>query len=202
MRHAPSLDSIEERLRGALRQFVALPGIGGQIIGVPLSSRQLEREVKNILERKCEWLAAVPAFQDVQTWVEIHWDTERQMYPPVGTVSAGDEWGNQGEVQLNALTATCKLLLAAAGYGAETVAKYAMGFAAHGMIEVRIFYLLKGLPVSNARPLDRYCTFLPVPRSFGEGQCRYLGAGLGGAPLLAARERRQRVYARGHWLRA
>ena len=167
MRHAPSLDSIEERLSGALRQFVALPGIGGQIIGVPLSSRQLEREVKNILERKCEWLAAVPAFQDVQTWVEIHWDTERQMHPPVGTVSTGDEWGNQGEVQVNALTATCKLLLAAAGYGAETVAKYAMGFAAHGMIEVRIFYLLKGLPVSNARPLDRYCTFLPY-RNFLE----------------------------------
>ena len=66
-----------------------------------------------MLERRNEWLAAVPAFQDVQNWVEVHWNTERQTQPPAGTVSAGDQLGNQGEVQLDALTATCKLLLAA-----------------------------------------------------------------------------------------
>lgn len=96
-----------------------------------------------MLERKNEWLAAVPAFQDVQNWVEVHWDTERQTRPPAGTVSSGDEWGTDGEVQLDAQTAACKLLLAA-GHGAKTIAKYAMEFAAHGMIEVRSFYLLKG----------------------------------------------------------
>lgn len=157
----PSLDSIEERLSSAVRQFLALPGIGGQIIVVPLSSWQIERAVKNILERRNEWLVALPAFPDVQNWVEIHWDTQRQMQPPTGTLSTGDEWGNQGELQLDALTAACKLLLAATWHGAETVAKYAMEFAAHGMIEVRSFYLMKGSPVSNAKPLDRYCTLLP-----------------------------------------
>ena len=161
MKRPPSLDNIEERLSRALRQLVAIPGIGEQIIRVPLSNGQLERAVRNMIESKNEWLVAVPAFQDVQNWVEAHWDTERQTQPPAATVSTGDDWGNQGEVQLDALTATCKLLLAAAGHGAETVAKYAMEFALHGMIEVRSFYLLKGLPVSNAKPLDDYCTLLP-----------------------------------------
>ena len=78
-----------------------------------------------------------------------------------GTVSDGEKWGNNGEVQLDTLTAACKLLLAAAVHGAETVAKYAMEFAAHGMIEVRSFYLLKGASVSSAKPLDDYCTLLP-----------------------------------------
>ena len=157
----PSLDSIEERLSRALQQFVALPRIGEQFIDVPLNSGQLERAIKDMLRKKNEWLAAVPAFQDVQNWVEVHWDTERQTQPPAGTVSTGEELGNEGEVQLDALTATCKLLLASAGHGADTVAKYAVEFAAHGMIEVRSFYLLKGLPVSNAKPLDDYCTLLP-----------------------------------------
>ena len=161
MNHPPSLDSIEERLSRALRQFAALPGVSEQIIGVPLSSGRLERAVKNMLEKKNEWLAAVPTFQDVQNWVEVHWDTERQTQPPAGTVSDGEEWGHNGEVQLDALTATCKMLLAAAGHGVETVAKHAVEFAAHGMIEVHSFYLLKGLPVSNAKPLDSYCTLLP-----------------------------------------
>ena len=161
MNSAPSLDSIKDRLSRALRQFVALPGIDEQVIGVPLSSRQPERVVKNIIERKNEWLAAVPAIQDVQNWIEVHWDTERQTQPPAGTVSTGNEWGNQGEVQLDALTATYKLLLATAKHGTETVAKYALEFATHGMIEVRSYYLLKGLPVSNAKPLDDYCTLLP-----------------------------------------
>lgn len=161
MNHAPRLDSIEERLSLALRQFVALPGVGERVIGVPLSGEQLERAVKNMLGKRNEWLAAVPAFLDAQNWVEVHWDVERQTRPPAGTVSTGDEWGNQGEVQLDALAATCKLLLAAGGHATETVANYAMEFAAHGMIEVRSFHLLKGSPVSTATPLDNYCTLLP-----------------------------------------
>ena len=159
MNYAPSLDSIKDRLSCALRQFVALPGIDEQVIGVPLSSRQLERVVKNIIEN--EWLAAMPAFQDVQNWIEVHWDTERQTQPLAGTISTGDEWGNQGEIQLNALTATCKLILAARDHGVETVAKHAMKFAAHGMIEVSSFYMVKGASISSAKPLDDYCTLLP-----------------------------------------
>ncbi len=160
MEDAPGLDSIDERLTRALRQFAALPG-SERFTGVPLGSRLLESAVENFCGSKNEWTAAVPAFRDVRNWVEVHWDAERQTHPPRGTVSTGDKWGNQGEVQLDASTAACKLLLAAAGHGAETVVKYATEFAAHGMIEVRSFYLLKGRPVSNAKPLDDYCILLP-----------------------------------------
>ena len=150
-----SLDSIEERLSRALRLIRFSQGSGSL-----LNSRQLEIEVKNILKRGVERLVVAPAFRDVENWVEVYWDPERRTQPPVSTVSTGDQWGNQGEVQLDALTATCKLLLAAAGHGTETVAKYAMEFANHGMIEVRHLFLLKGPPVSKAKPLDRYCTLL------------------------------------------
>ena len=161
----PSLDSIEERLRRALAQFGTPPGGSVPITGIPLISWQLKEAVKNMLEGKNEWLAAVPAFQDVQNWVEIHWDTERQTQPPAGTVSDGEKWGHNGDVQLDALTATCKLLLAAAWHGFETVAKYAMEFATHGMVEVRSFYLLKGASVSDATSLDNYCTLLPYQKA-------------------------------------
>ena len=165
MKRAPSLDSIKVRLRRALPQFLALPGISEQVGAVPLSSVQLERSVKNVLKIGNEWLAAVPSFQDVQHWVEVHWDTERKTRPPAATVSVDDEWVQHGEVQLDDLTATCKLLLTAAGYGAETVARCALQFAAHGMIEVCSFYLMKGMPVLNARLLDDYCTLLPYPEA-------------------------------------
>ena len=33
------------------------------------------------------------------------------------------------------------------------------------MIESRSFYLLNGLPVTSARPLDDYCTLLPYPEA-------------------------------------
>ena len=161
MNQAPSLDSIEKRLSRVLTQFGAPPGAGIPIGDTPLNSWQLEQVTKDMINRRVEWWPAVPALQDLQDWVEVHWDTERQTQQPVGTVSSGDEWGTNGEVQLDAQSATCKLILAAAGHGVGTVAKYAMEFAAHGMIEVRSFYLLKGASVSSAIPLDIYCTLLP-----------------------------------------
>jgi len=161
MEHAPSLDGIGEQLSRAVKQFMSFLRTSEQVTCVPRGNLQIERAVKNMVERQNEWLVAVPAFSDMQNWVEVHWNVQRRTQPPIGTLSIGDAWGNQGEVQLDALAATCKLLLAAAGYGAETVAKYAMEFAGHGMIEVRSFYLLKGLPESNTRPLDRYCTLFP-----------------------------------------
>lgn len=165
MNHMPSLDSIEEQLSHALRQFMAVPEIDRQVISVPLSSGPLERAVKNMLERKNEWLTIVPALQDVQKWVEVHWNTERQTQRPAGTVSTRNEGEKQGEVQLDTLTATCKLFLAAARHGAKSVAKYAMEFSAYGMIEIRSFYLLKGISVSNTKSLDNYCTLLPYRKA-------------------------------------
>ena len=161
MKHPPSLDSIRARLCRALPQLLAVPGIREQFVNDPLSFSQIEGSVRNMLETRSERLAAVPTVKDVQNWVEVHWDTKRPTRQPSATVSTRREWGDIGEIQLDALTATCKLILAAAGHGTETVAKCAVEFAAHGMIEVSTFYLLKGLPVLNARALDDYCTLLP-----------------------------------------
>ena len=55
--------------------------------------------------------------------------------------------------------------MASTEHGTGTVAKLAREFAAHGMIESRSFYLLNGLPVTSARPLDDYCTLLPHPEA-------------------------------------
>ncbi|MCY4087181.1 MAG: hypothetical protein OXG37_09980 [Actinomycetia bacterium] len=133
MKRAANLESIERRLRRVLAQL-GMPSKGGvSIAGSPLGSVQLERAVKKMLQRKHGWMDAVPAFQGVQEWVEVQWGTDRQTRPPAGTVSDGEKWGHNGEVQLDPPTAACKLLLAAAGHGAETVAKYAMELAAHGM---------------------------------------------------------------------
>ena len=165
MKHAPSLDNIRVLLHRALPEFLALPGIREQVRDIPLSGVHLARSVKNVVEIRNEWLAAVPEFKDVHDWVQVHWDPERQTHPPGATVATSDKWGHAGETQLDALAATCKLILAAAGYGTETVARCAIEFSGHGMIEVRTFYLLKGLPVLNARSLDDYCNLLPYPEA-------------------------------------
>ena len=163
MEHAHNPHSIEEQLGHALQQFAALPRAGEPAIGIPVDRVAFKKAVEKLLDRRNEWLAAVPAMQGLQDWVEAHWDPERQTQPPAGTVSAGTEWVARGEVQLDALSAACKLLLAAVVYGADIVAKHAMEFAAHGMIEVRCIYLMKGPSVSSARSLDDYCTLLPYP---------------------------------------
>ena len=80
---------------------------------------------------------------------------------PSGTVATGDDWGLQEETQLDSVTATRKLIVAAQLYGREQVGSYATEFAAHGMIEVRWIYLLKGPPIEAAKPLDEYCKLLP-----------------------------------------
>ena len=165
MKQAPSLDSIRVLLPRALPEFLALPGIGQRVRDVPLRGVHLARSVNNILEIRNEWLAAVPAFEEVHDWVQVHWDPERQTHPPGSTVMTSDKWGHAGETQLDALAATCKLILAAAWHGTETVARCAMEFSGHGTIEVRSFYLLKGLPVLNARSLDDYCNLLPYPEA-------------------------------------
>ena len=43
-----------------------------------------------------------------------------------------------------------------------------MEFSSHGMIEVRTFFLLKGLPPLNAKPLDDYCTLTPYREALGK----------------------------------
>ena len=161
MGHPPHLDSIRLRLDHALPHFLAVPGVSQRVTGGRRSRAQFERVVKNLLAGNDESFTVVPAFQEVQGWVATHWDPERQTQPPAGTVSTGDVEGDLGEVQLDALTAACKLLVASAVHGTGIVANLAIEFAAHGMIEVRSFYLLKGLPVSSPERLDDHCTLLP-----------------------------------------
>ena len=169
MNDTPQLTSIEGRLAIALRQFLALPRIERRFerslfsaqFERPRFSVQFERISKDMANREREWLTAVPSLQNLRDWVDTHWDTERRTLPPAGMVSTGDKWGDQREVQIDSTTAACKLLLAAALYGSETVGKYAMEFSVHGMIEVRSFFLLRGLSVLNAKPLDDYCTLTP-----------------------------------------
>ena len=165
MENTPGLDCIETRLCSALPLFLVLSGISEQATSVSYTHAQIERLVKEILRTRNERLTAMPAFLEVQNWVEVHWNSDRQTQPPAATVSIGDSWGQPGEIQLDGQTATCKLLLAAAFHGAEKVAKCAMDFAAHGMIEVRSFYLLKGRQLANAKSLDDYCTLLPYKKA-------------------------------------
>ena len=161
MGHPLHLDSIRLRLDHALPHFLAVPGVSQRVTGGRRSRAQFERVVKNLLAGNDESFTVVPAFQEVQDWVATYWDPERQTQPPAGTVSIGDVEGNLGEAQLDAPTAACKLLLASAVHGTEIVANLAIEFAGHGMIEVRHFYLLKGLPVSSPQRLDDHCTLLP-----------------------------------------
>ena len=160
MENAPQLDWIKPRLDRALPHFLAVPVVSQQVTGGRRSGAQSERVVKNLLAGNDESFIALPAFQEVQGWVETHWDPERQTQPPAGTVTTWGE-GHRGEVQLDAPAAARKLLVASAVHGTGIVANLAIEFAAHGMIEVRSFYLLKGLPVSSPERLDGHCTLLP-----------------------------------------
>ena len=160
MENAPHLDCIKPRLDRALPHFLAVPEVSQQVVGGRRSGAQSERVVKNLLAGNDESFIALPAFQEVQDWVAIHWGPERQTQPPAGTVTTWGE-GHRGEVQLDAPAAARKLLVASAMHGTGIVANLAIEFAAHGMIDVRSFYLLKGLPVSSPERLDDHCTLLP-----------------------------------------
>ena len=107
------------------------------------------------------WRAGGSGFRLLQEWVEAHWNPEDEEQAPSGTVATGEDWGWQGEPQLDAVAATRKLIAAAQLYGREEAAKYAAEFATHGMIEVDRVFLLKGPPIETWQPLDEYCSLLP-----------------------------------------
>lgn len=161
MNRAPSPYGIGEMLSRARSQLNTPFGSHLPMPVVPLENRQIKSAVKNLLERKAELLNAVPALKEVRDWVKVHWDVERETQPPENTISIGDEWGNQCGAQMDPLAAACKLLLATLGHGVEKVAKCAVDFSDHGMIEVRSFYLFKGASISNAKALDEHCALVP-----------------------------------------
>ena len=107
------------------------------------------------------WRTDGPGFRRLQEWVEVHWNPDDEKPAPSGTAATVDRWGRPNETQLDAITATRKLIAAAKLYGPEQVGRYAAEFATHGMIETRSIYLFKAPPVEEAKLLDDHCTLLP-----------------------------------------
>ena len=107
------------------------------------------------------WQTEGPGFKQLREWVEFHWNPKDDKEGPNGAVATGDDWGIRRENQLDSVTATKKLIVAAKLYGREQVSKCAADFASHGMIEVRRIFLLKGPPIEAALLLDNFCSLLP-----------------------------------------
>ncbi len=107
------------------------------------------------------WPAHSPALQTIHQWIEAHWSPDRTTQRPPGTVVTGQHWALQCEPRLDDVISSRKMVVAAALYGAETVARYAIDFARHGMVESQEVFLLKGPSVSQPKRLDDYCTLLP-----------------------------------------
>ena len=106
------------------------------------------------------WQTEGPGFKQLREWVEFHWNPKDDKEGPNGAVATGDDWGIRRENQLDSVTATKKLIVAAKLYGREQVSKCAADFASHGMIEVRRICLLKGPPIEATKPLDDFCSLL------------------------------------------
>ena len=163
----PTIESIYERLEQAQKETSVALSIEGrpnivEMCGTspPESFWKGRKDMDRFMDEGV-WQTAGPGFQRLREWVEVHWGTEDEKQAPNGTVATGDDWGLQEETQLDSVTATRKLIVAARLYGREQVGSYAVEFAAHGMIEVHRVYLLKGPPIEAAKPLDEYCTLLP-----------------------------------------
>ena len=173
MKHTPSIDSIEERLRRGRSEYMSLLGLDRQANAVPFTNWHLPNLVEGILSDRNRWSTARPGFLDVREWVEVHWATGRQTQLPAGTVPINDHV-RQRDLQLDDVTATCKLVLAAVVHGAQTAAKYALEFSQHDLIEVHRIYVLSGASVTSARPLDDYCTLLPYEDALRKVKAQFM----------------------------
>lgn len=130
-----------------------------QMNDLPASFRHRNR-ARNLINDG-DWTAHAPALQQIQQWIELHWNAERPTQHPPGTVLTDTRTAPQCGPRLDDATATRKLVVAAALYGPETVAGYAVDFARHGLVEIRSIYLLKGPSIGKPTCLDAYCSLLP-----------------------------------------
>ena len=167
MNKSPIIESICELLKQAQEQTEAVLKIDGRpgIVEMhdpspPKTCREGRLDMDRYLD-EATWRTNGTGYQRLKEWVEAHWYTEKDERVPSGTFVTGDDWPVQPEIQLDTATATRKLIAAAKLYGADRVGTCAGGFAAHGMIEVHWFYLLKGPPIEAVKPLDDHCTLLP-----------------------------------------
>ena len=167
MNMSPSVESIYERLEQAQKETHVVLTIDGRPTVVEMNGTDppencwAARQSMNRYMDEGTWRTDGPGFQRLQAWVETHWKPEDEKPAPSGTVATADRWGRPNETQLDAVTATRKLIAAANLYGREQVGRYAAKFAAHSMIETHSLYLFKAPPIKAAKLLDDYCTLLP-----------------------------------------
>ena len=174
MTTSPSIEAICDLLKLAQQQTDVVVTIDGRPNVVemndpdpPESCWQARSDMDRYLG-EATWKTTGPGFERLREWVESHWSTDKDHQTPSGTIPTGQNWGVQSENQLDDTTAARKLIVAAKLYGIEAVAKYADQFAAHGLVEVRRHWLLKGQPIESAKPLDDYCTLLPYDEALRE----------------------------------
>lgn len=142
----PSLDRIHELLVRARQDLTVPLKLGNNTESVsmnvlPESFRRRDRAHKLVTDG--EWATDAPALQAVQEWIEVHWKAERPTQQPPGTVLTDKYPAPQCESRLDDATASRKLVVAAALYGAETAARCAADFARYGMAEIRSIGLKK-----------------------------------------------------------
>ena len=116
------------------------------------------------------WKTNGPGFERLMEWVEAQWNPHSEKPTPNGAVAIAGSLGQWSTGQLGAAAATRKLIAAAKIHGRDRIAKCATEFATHGMIEVHYIYVLRGSPVSDAKPLDGYCSLLPYAEALRKMQ--------------------------------
>ncbi len=163
----PSVESIGKLLKQTQEETRVVLTIEGRpnIVAMnedcpPESYWEGRRAIDRFLDEGI-WETVGPGFRQLREWVEAHWSTGEDKQAPNGAVATEEDWGIRRESQLDSVTATKKLIVAAKLHGREQVSKFAIAFAAHGMVEVRRVYLLKGPPIEASKPLDDFCSLLP-----------------------------------------
>ena len=172
-----ALDGIHELLLRAQRDLVVPLQIRDRTVSLqmhalPESFARRDQAIK--LVRDGAWVTHAPALQAIEQWIQIHWSAERPRQRPPGTASTDTRFAPQCEPRLDDATASRKLVVAAAQYGAEAAAKYAVEFACYGMVEMRSIHLLKGPSVAIRRCLDDYCSLLPYREALRRANSYFL----------------------------
>ncbi len=160
MNKQPTLQSLETRLRQAQKDTVVAMEHRGKRHSFAMDAPPPPEVAAEELAARGQWPPASNAFRDLEEWVKVHWESTRTTKPPAGTVAVLHP-GPGNEEQLNASSAARKLVAAAAVHGADAVVRCAIGFASHGLREVRIIYLLKGPSILGAKALDEHCRLIP-----------------------------------------
>ncbi|MXY51449.1 MAG: hypothetical protein F4Y86_02820 [Gammaproteobacteria bacterium] len=140
-------------------------GVGRKVVSDPLKAlphTYRDSESADALVHNGDWDFDGPAFEAVRDWVEVHWGAKRQTKPPGDTVISRDYLGPLTEDQLDAASASRKLIVATALHGVDSVAAHAVEFARHGMLEVHSMCLLTGPSISRPIRLDDHCSLLPA----------------------------------------